>query len=455
MSWKKVKLGDILTESKIESDKPDPDKRITVRLNVKGVEKRPFEPGIEGGTKYYVRKEGQFIYGKQNLFKGAFGIVPKELDGFESSQDIPAFDVSKNCLPEWIFYYFKRNDFYKTLESLATGTGSRRIQPARLFEIEIPLPDVKEQKLIIADVVKQEGKFDILFNEIDQQQSYLQLLRQTILQEAVQGKLTKQSTNYEPASELLKRIKAEKQKVIKEGKLKKEKELPPITEGELPFELPKGWEWCRLGELALKSEAGKSLVCDKRPAEKNEWGIIKVSAMSWGEFDEKENKVLPKGVKPFLESKIQKGDYLISRANTDELIGKSVIVNDITSNLLLSDKSVRIIFSDFADKSYVNFYNNSSIAREYYKRAASGTSDSMKNISREQMYLLPVPFPPLLEQQRIVAKVQQLQQQLNALETQVQQNRQYAQQLLQTVLKEAFNKEDIKQKETRLKYESA
>ena len=110
MSWKKVKLGDILIESKDESAKSDPDKRITVRLNIKGVEKRAFEPGIEGATKYYVRKARQFIYGKQNLFKGAFGIIPKELDGFESSSDIPAFDVSSECLPQWLFYFLKQGD---------------------------------------------------------------------------------------------------------------------------------------------------------------------------------------------------------------------------------------------------------------------------------------------------------------------------------------------------------
>jgi type I restriction enzyme S subunit len=160
--------------------------------------------------------------------------------------------------------------------------------------------------------------------------------------------------------------------------------------------------------------------------------------MSWGKFDEQENKVLPKGVRPFVEYKINEGDYLISRANTEELIGKSVIVGELQANLLLSDKSIRIKFSDFVDNHYINFYNNSLIAREYYKRVASGTSDSMKNITREQMYLLPLPLPPLAEQQRIVAKVQQLQRHLSQLEVQVQQSRQYAEQLLQSVLKEAF-----------------
>lgn len=368
MSWKKVKLGEVLTESRIEALNPDPDKRITVKLNVKGVEKRPFEAGIEGGTKYYVRKTGQFIYGKQNLFKGAFGIVPADLDGFESSQDIPAFDVNKNCLPEWLFYFFKQNDFYKSLESLATGTGSRRIQPARLFEIEIPLPSISEQQELISKLHKTEKDFDVLFKEIEQQQTYFKQLRQTILQEAVQGKLTRQDESDEPASELLKRIKAEKAALVRAGKLKKEKELPPITDAEIPFALPKGWVWCRLGEMVIKSEAGKSLVCEKQPAAYPEWGIIKVSAMSWDKFDEAENKALPTGMKPVLEYKINKGDYLISRANTEELIGKSVIVDDIKSNLLLSDKSIRILFSEKVSKHYINLFNNSVIAREYYKR---------------------------------------------------------------------------------------
>ena len=106
MSWKKVKLGDILTESKIISVYPNPDKRITVRLKVLGVEKRSLENEVEGATKQYVRKVGQFIYGKQNFHKGAFGIVPPDLDGFESSSDLPAFDVDKSCLPEFIFYFF-------------------------------------------------------------------------------------------------------------------------------------------------------------------------------------------------------------------------------------------------------------------------------------------------------------------------------------------------------------
>ena len=107
MSWRKVRLGDIITESRIVSNNPDPDRRIKVKLKVLGVEKRGLENEIEGATKQFIRKAGQFIYGKQNFHKGAFGIIPKELDGFESSADLPAFDIAESCLPEWIFYFFK------------------------------------------------------------------------------------------------------------------------------------------------------------------------------------------------------------------------------------------------------------------------------------------------------------------------------------------------------------
>ena len=124
---KTIKLGQLWKESKIESTNPDSDKRIKVKLNVQGVEKRPDKNDQKGATKYFIRKAGQFIYGKQNFHKGAFGIVSKELDNFESSSDIPAFDIIEGCSPEWLFYYFKQGDFYRELEKYSKGTGSRRL----------------------------------------------------------------------------------------------------------------------------------------------------------------------------------------------------------------------------------------------------------------------------------------------------------------------------------------
>ncbi len=383
-------------------------------------------------------KKGDLLISGINAEKGAVTIYNEE-DAVLATIHYSSYEFDKSKIYIDYFKWFLISDAFKNLLKASAGNGIKtELKAKQLLPLEINLPPLDQQLEIVERISDSQAKLKTLTKEIVHQQTYLQRLRQAILQEVVRGKLTKQDPTDEPATELLKRIKTEKEKLIKAGKLKKEKELPPITDDEIPFELPKGWAWCRLGEIVLKSEAGKSLVCDKRPAEINEWGIIKVSAMSWGKFDEQENKVLPKGVRPFVEYKINEGDYLISRANTEELIGKSVIVGELQANLLLSDKSIRIKFSDFVDNHYINFYNNSLIAREYYKRVASGTSDSMKNITREQMYLLPLPLPPLAEQQRIVAKVQQLQRHLSQLEVQVQQSRQYAEQLLQSVLKEAF-----------------
>ena len=190
MAWKTEKLGKLLTESKIPSEAPCTTKRIRVRLNVAGVEKRPESNDKKGATAYYVRRAGQFIYGKQNFHKGAFGIIPPELDGFESSADIPSFDVRKDCLPEWIFYFFKKGNRYLNLTKLARGVGSKRVHPKQLKNIEILLPPVDVQQMIIDEAHQKETTFKDLTTEIEKQKKLLAKYRQAILQEAIEGKLT-------------------------------------------------------------------------------------------------------------------------------------------------------------------------------------------------------------------------------------------------------------------------
>ncbi len=146
-----VKLSTVLTESKIESTYPDISKRLRVRLNTNGVEKRPITNDKAGATKYYIRRAGQFIYGRQNLHKGAFGVIPDELDGFESSADIPSFDVNEQCVPEWIELFLKQGGYYLQLSILASGVGSKRISPKKVFNLEIPCPSIDRQRDIFTE----------------------------------------------------------------------------------------------------------------------------------------------------------------------------------------------------------------------------------------------------------------------------------------------------------------
>ncbi|HCE2312028.1 restriction endonuclease subunit S [Vibrio fluvialis] len=241
--------------------------------------------------------------------------------------------------------------------------------------------------------------FDTLFTteeSIDQ-------LKQTILQLTVMGKLVPQDPGDEPAAELLKRIAEEKTQLVKEKKIKKQKALPPIAEDEKPFELPNGWEWCRLGDLELSSEAGWSPKCLDTPRSEDNWGVLKVSAVTWNQYNPMENKELPNSLAPREHLEVQDGDFLISRANTADLVAKAVIVpNDSPTHLMMSDKIIRFRFSDKVSSHYINLFNNSQFARNYYSQVAGGTSSSMKNVSREQIKNLLICLPPVATQTAIV-----------------------------------------------------
>ncbi|MDD2535709.1 MAG: restriction endonuclease subunit S, partial [Macromonas bipunctata] len=241
-------------------------------------------------------------------------------------------------------------------------------------------------------------------------------LRELILTLAVQGKLVPQDPEDEPAGELLKKIRAEKDRLMAEGKIKRDKPLGEIAEEEKPFELPVGWEWVRLGAVVNASEAGWSPTCIGSPRRPGHWGVLKVSAVSWGRFDPTANKELPSELAPKPEYEVQHGDFLLSRANTAELVARSVVVGVAESQLMLSDKIIRLAVSSRMNRAFLNMVNNASYSREHYAANASGTSSSMKNVSREVVLGLAVPLPPLAEQSRIVTRVEELMRLCDALE---------------------------------------
>lgn len=245
--------------------------------------------------------------------------------------------------------------------------------------------------------------FDTLYDSVET----VGKLRSTILQLAVQGKLVPQDSHDEPAPTLLRRILTEKERLVN-GTGMKRGSPPALTAKEMRFDLPSGWSWARFGDVFLYIEAGWSPQCERRQAQKDEWGVLKVSSVSWDIFKPDENKALPKDIQPRTKLEVSPADFLISRANTSELVAKSVVVKEVRGKLMISDKVLRVHFPNSVDKRFFNYFNNSETARDYYARTASGTSSSMKNISQEGISHLPVAVPPLAEQKRIVAKVDQL-----------------------------------------------
>jgi len=162
--------------------------------------------------------------------------------------------------------------------------------------------------------------------------------------------------------------------------------------------------WSSLGQIVERIENGWSPQCLPEPAMSGKWGVLKVGAVSTGRFVPGENKALPPDLEPRSALEIRHGDFLMGRANTTELTGTCAIAVDPPPRLMLCDKIFRFHFKATAqiDVQYLDYALKSEPLREQIEAVATGTSSSMKNISKEKVMQLRLPLPPLAEQQRIV-----------------------------------------------------
>jgi len=277
-------------------------------------------------------------------------------------------------------------------------------------------------------------KFDLIYNN----PAHVNKLRQAILHLAVQGKLAPQDLNDEPAKELLKRIKAEKEKLIAEGKNKKQKLLPPITEDEIPYELPQGWEWSRLGNLTQVITKGSSPKWQGIQYVGSDEGLLFLTSKNVGNYnlildnssfvEWKFNEIEPRSI-------LQNGDILMNIVGAS--IGRTALY-DLNEIANINQAVCLIRFFNFFsfDKRYFLHFFNSPVCISYMfdKQVDMARPNlSMGNIER---FL--VPLPPLAEQHRILAKADQLMHLCDELETRLNQSKKDSEMLMQAVLHEAF-----------------
>lgn len=275
------------------------------------------------------------------------------------------------------------------------------------------------------------------FHTLFTTEASIDALKQTVLQLAVMGKLVPQDPAAESPSVLLDRIAHDIAKATPATSSKKSRTFTEVEPTEQYINLPDSWMWTRLGSQVLSSGAGWSPSCEARQRVDDEWGVLKVSAVSWGEFRPDENKALPANLEARPGHEVQTGDFLVSRANTAELVARSVVVESTPSRLMLSDKIVRLKLTEHCNRRYINLVNSSSFARSYYSAIAGGTSSSMKNVTREQILNLPLPLAPLAEQHRIVAKVEELMALCDQLKAQLVEARQQHAQLATVLVEQA------------------
>jgi type I restriction enzyme S subunit len=264
-------------------------------------------------------------------------------------------------------------------------------------------------------------------NEVHCQEQLISKLRQSILQEAVQGKLVPQDPNDEPASVLLERIKEEKERLIKEGKIKKEKPLPPISEDEIPYELPEGWEWVRLGEVTnyaynetLKPDEidEEEWVLELEDIEKDTSRLIQVIRNK--DRKSKSNK-----------NRFYKGDVLYGKLRP---YLKKVLVapeDGVCSTEIIPFRGYGNI-----ESRYIMYIMKSPYIDKIVNSITHGMN--MPRLGTKNALELLIPLPPINEQKRIVEKVDQLMALCDELEKNIEQSKKDCELLIQSVLQEAF-----------------
>ncbi|MFS4474450.1 restriction endonuclease subunit S [Chryseobacterium sp. T20] len=387
-------LEEILVESKLEVKVANPQKRIRVKLNLGGVEKRPELKEKEGATKYFVRKAGQFIYGKQNLHKGAFGIIPNELDGYESSGDLPAFDVLDKCLPEWIFYFFIQNNLYVKLEILAKGIGSKRIQPSQLFKLKINIPEKEYQRRLIDKIKVLESDIQRIKAELNKQLEIAANLKQSFLMEAFSGLHTK---NWRE----------------KNGYLGSSSENISLDDSH--FSIPSTWEEkligeyviCERGRFSARPRNDPKFFNGKIPFIQigdlpNDGGFIRNHNQTLNEAGLKVSKLFPVGT--------------IVIAIVGATIGNTGI---LTYETAFPDSMIGIKPQNHFDSHYLEYYlrfNKDNL------RTLSYSGGGQPNIKLATINSIKINVPPLEEQRIISAKISKVFSSIEQFESEVRQS---------------------------------
>lgn len=446
MNYKEILLSNVLTQVKekvIIDDKSDY-KLVTIsktgdiklREVVKGI-------SISGKTMYRIN-EGDFIYSRLSVQSGAFGLVPNNLNNAVVTSEMPSFRISQTIDKEFLLYSLKLPSFQFQMEQLTKGVGRTRVKEKSFLTFKILMPtSLDKQKNIILKFKNIERINKNYSKEIINQKELISQLKQAILQEAIQGKLTQewreQNPNTEPASELLVRIKTEKEQLIKDKKIRKEKPLPPITEDEIPFELPKNWVWCR-GYYVAK-------YIDPQPSHRtppvSKDGIPYVSMKDISKEGLINLNSARKVGKKILEEhrnryQLEKDDFIFGKIGT---IGNPVWLTEpfnytLSANLILIQANREIL-----NPKYFFYFLSSPHALSHLKDSKSEMSYPVFGMKKAR--LMPVILPPLEEQKTIVEKVETLMQKCNALEQEITQSEQHANMLMQAVLKEAFESKVI------------
>lgn len=438
MSWKSYKLGDLLERKRAKAEiKPaQVYKLVTIRLWHQGVVLREEKSGQDIKSNMYHVNEGDFVLSGIDARNGAFGIVPKELEGAVVTNDFWCLEAKKSLLRKDFFLFLTSTKFFDYIcNQCSDGTTQRiRLQKDKFYDFEIALPPVEEQGDLVKSLANSKQSNEHLSTELTHQLDLVKQLRQAFLREAMQGKLVPQDPNDEPASVLLEKIKAEKERLIKEKKIKKQNPLPPIKEEEIPFDIPENWVWCKIGDISTS-------IVPNRDKPKTFNGTIPWVTQT--NFSEKSIKLdysvndiglSIDEVKKYNCRIMPKGSIVMSCVGRFDLV--CFIDQDIVAN-----QQLHCFIPVIETMSMYLIYGIKLLNEEVAKTAIHTT---IKYLNKTKIESIPLPLPSLSEQKRIVAKLDELMAYCDELEVSIKASQQQNEMLLQQVLREALEPEGKK-----------
>lgn len=423
MSWNKVKLGEICRIEKgatgILKAIPGEYPMVVTGEERKSHSEYQFDdaaviiPLVSGtGHGHASIKRIHFQTGKFALGSILCAVIPKN---------------NKQLSAEYLYRFLDLNK-ENELVARMKGMANVSLPMKEIAQIEIPLPSLKEQFKFVESYKALEGNSEELSAELRYQLTLVKKLRQQLLQDAVQGKLLPQDKNDEPASELLKKIKAEK------AKDKKYKELPAIKPDEVPFGIPDNWVWCRLGEIAVDVSYGTSQKADLI----GEVPVLRMGNITAnGEILYSNLKFVPTSIPDLPKLYLKNGDLVFNRTNSYELVGKAgVFEND--EKYTLASYLIRVRLHSAIQTKFISNYINSKICRTTQIEPQIIQQNGQANFNGTKLSSILIPLPPASEQQRIVNKLEGLIQICKELDLCVENNKYQNEQLLHQVLREAL-----------------
>lgn len=428
--WKKVKIGDIFAIEKgsLQSSKNTPGKYDFITAASEWKNHNSYDHDCEAIV-YAVAASGSL--GRAHYVNGKF--IASDLCFILTEKNKDKYPV--NFLFYQIIFEMLRDEI---VSKTKTGTSKESINRGNFSNYEIPYFPIDFQLSNYQRFVDAKNTIKTLIDEYEKQKSYAKQLRQNILQEAIEGKLTADWRKQHPvqkgnpdydAEALLEKIQIEKQE-----KGKKQKPLPAITEAEKPFAIPSGWKWVRLGEITSLITDGKH--GDSVNQSDSGYYFLSAKDIQNGELVYSNARQITK--KDFDEThrrtNLEPGD--ICMVNTGATIGKLALAPDNPKTYKTTfQKSVAVI------KLYKNIYNKYIkffLEYDVSELMAKSWGSAINNLLLSDMRLEVISLPPLAEQKEIVARVEKHLQTITQLETQIATRETTTKQLMQSILKDAF-----------------